>query len=124
MNEQRTPEEQLVLQQHAENISIVENLLGWKRDSADDVGGPIWRKPATATRREEQWYTPSFTTWAEAGLILDAMQAKGKAPLVYSHELNARWEASFAGHAMHFAETGPLAIRIAAIEYIKAVSNV
>ena len=108
MSEQRTPEEEYVLQLHTENVSIVEKLLGWKRAGDPDV--PIWLKPATETRREEQWYTPSFTTWAEAGLIIDALQS-----VVGWEPARAR---SQLGWLLKTSELTPLAIRAAALEYI------
>jgi hypothetical protein len=92
-----------------ENELICEKLLGWKR--AD--GG--WIKP------DGFMYagcgTPTFTTWAEAGLILDALRARETTFGVY-------WDGDFCtcdilGMGSN-AETLPLAVRAAALEYIRA----
>lgn len=109
--EQRTPEEELILQHHAENVSIVEKLLGWKR--AGDPGVPLWLKPATATRREEQWYTSSFDTWADAGLILDVLQGLGTAA---SYRALKRLDGAF-----YNCQLTPAAIRAAALDYVRSL---
>lgn len=114
MTTQVPPEEQVALQHHAEDVLIVEKLLGWKRAGDPDV--PLWLKPATETRREEQWYTPSFTTWAEAGLILEALGHELE--LTKIHPCGGRWAFSI-GAMTRFDTSGPLAIRAAALEYIR-----
>lgn len=62
----------------AENELICEKLLAWtKLYTAGGSGVAVWRKPATETRRDEEWYTPTFSTWADAGLILEALVKRG-----------------------------------------------
>lgn len=129
MDAQRTPDEEIILQRHAENVSIVEKLLGWKRAGDPDV--PLWLKPATETRREEQWYTPSFDTWADAGLILDAWIAAGndydiegtvtETRKAMSARLRQIKGISYVGDFGGDSETAPLAIRAAALKYIRSL---
>lgn len=69
MSDLRTPDELT-----AENESICSKLLGWERRAnvgTADGRAIWWHHPATTVGTP----TPSFTTWAEAGLILDALQA-------------------------------------------------
>lgn len=60
----------------AENELICEKLLGWRFDyhATDEALGKkvaVWR-----TASDETCDTPSFTTWAEAGLILDWLMGR------------------------------------------------
>ena len=52
----------------AENELIAERLLGWKQYK---TAASIWWEPTLGKR---QFFTPTFTTWAERGLIIDALQ--------------------------------------------------
>lgn len=67
--------------------------------------------------------TPSFTTWAEAGLILDTLSSSGPT-LEYSE---GKWDCYGGDPFMSFfhahADTGPLAIRAAALEFVKLVKR-
>ncbi len=117
MDAHRTPDEQST---HQDNELICRLLLGWTRS------GENW------SYRDEngQWYTgtPSFTTWAEAGLILDALAARG-----ISYDLS---HTKTEDGLMRFgvvvwipkrhtvdADALPVAIRVAALAYIKAVKS-
>lgn len=100
--------------EQAENELICEKLLGWK-PSPDSCNRWIDSRGAFIH------VTPTFTTWAEAGLILDALRPTAPT-LSYSE---GKWDC-FGGdpykdffHA--YAETGPLAIRAAALEYIRSL---
>jgi hypothetical protein len=108
-----------------ENELICEKLLGWKperRTVAGLVHVAWWdRGPG----RSDTETTPCFTTWVDAGLILDAMKDIALQPMLYFHGGGCdRWECSFAtlsGASLYFGNTGPLAIRAAALEYIKSL---
>ena len=73
MDAQRSPD---AMSTQAENELICEKLLGWKperRTVAGLVHVAWWdRGPG----RSDTETTPSFSTWAEAGLILEALQAR------------------------------------------------
>lgn len=55
-----------------ENELICERLLRWTRHSIDNRG-QVWTVPASRMRREARAYTPDFLSWADAGLILEAL---------------------------------------------------
>jgi hypothetical protein len=116
VSEQRTPDELGI-----ENEAICETLLGWKRSSI--VGHWFPSQEHAGTVR-----TPSFTTWADAGLILDALTQKerhfidvGNTPStggqIWQIAIHAR------GHTVRkeYLSTGPLAIRAAALAYIRSL---
>ena len=97
-----------------QNELICEKLLGWQRSARGAI--VAW----------SGWHngTPTFTTWAEAGLILDALAKTGQRPDL-GHYRDGEW------HCMVNAtddlvpamfSTGPLAIRDAALAYIEARS--
>lgn len=106
-----------------ENELICEKLLGWRRLTHNGV--TWWEVPSTAGEFQPcVLVTPSFTTWAEAGLILDALQVAGQEPDLWN--VDAYWyvQASTVGQPYEdipHALTAPLAIRAAALAYIKAV---
>jgi len=107
--ELRTPDE---LRQESE--LICEKLLSWVR--VDSVRGVRWRRASDSKLNFEVLQTPSFTTWAEAGLILDAMI--DREPVLWKH--HEGWQAHFdQPWDWSIQPTGPLAIRAAALEYIK-----
>lgn len=112
-DEKRTPEDEL----------ICEQLLGWKR--AD--GGWI--------KQDGFMYggcgTPSFTRWAETGLILEAWTAAGNdydiegTVTADGVKIAARLRQTkgrcYIGDFSGYNETAPLAIRDAALEYITSM---
>lgn len=109
MDAQRSPEECI-----ADNGRICLDLLGWEPGIAG------WIKPDGFMFGG--CGTPSFTTWAEAGLILEALEMK-REPIDVLHE-DEDWSAEFGVYRSSArATTGPLAIRAAALEYIKAVKS-
>ena len=107
MNEQRTKDELTT-----ENELICEELLHWKPTHRGWLKNDGYMYAGCGT--------PSFTTWAEAGLIFDALQAKYEDVSV-TGEVGG-WVAR-AGSQSYFGDTGPLAIRHAALDYIKAVKS-
>ena len=72
---------------------VCEKLLGWHRLDRDNRG-QLWLMPATATRRECQAYTPTFGSWDDAGLILEAFARihceRVPAPTV--HRITVEWD--------------------------------
>jgi hypothetical protein len=119
MSEHRTPD---TLSTQAENEIICEKLLGWKRVSSTATRSAYWREPSGGERLN----TPTFTSWAEAGLILEALRARG---LVC--ELQAREKEYWFGICWPISDnyvydcredTGPLAIRTAALVFIRSQS--
>jgi hypothetical protein len=115
MNEQRTPDELT-----AENELICTKLLGWTRCE----GGPIdpcngWAFPSEPFHVEA---TPSFTTWADAGLILEALDDAGLAwVLANGPEGDFECRVFNACDYHCYAETAPLAVRNAALVYIRSL---
>lgn len=97
----------------AENVRICEKLLGWTR-SLKINNVQMWHEAPQGI------YTPSFDTWAEAGLIMDAL-AKDRIP--FDLYQDGKWDVVFYSkyvtHGMRASDTGPLAIRAAALEYIR-----
>jgi hypothetical protein len=111
MTEQRTPDELT-----AENELICEKLLGWTpclRRITD--GAREWK-----TQESKYFLTPSFTTWADAGLILDALPKELEYIVGYC-DIEKQWYCGQAVGADTYADTGPLAVRAAALEYIRSL---
>jgi hypothetical protein len=114
MNEQRTPDEL------SQNELICEKLLGWKRRSeGSSLLDNYWRRPTGA----DQLNTPTFTTWAEAGLILDGLVNRGSFPKIQVTVFQEiPWVVEMVAQDIrHVGESGPLAIRGAALEYIRSL---
>jgi hypothetical protein len=111
------------MSEQQENELICAKLLGWERraniGTAD--GRAMWlHHPATKVGAP----TPTFTTWIDAGLILDALERAGEYFEVRRDE--GRWEcleALFVNWAAKHPTSGPLAIRAAALEYIRAAGE-
>jgi hypothetical protein len=115
-NSHRAPE---ILSTQAENELICEKLLGWER----------WREPG----KQLQWKnvidggrgwtieeTPSFTTWAEAGLILDALHARDVIFEMYRDGAGtSRWNVVIAMITCSRERSGPAAVRDCALQYIR-----
>lgn len=100
-----------------ENALIAEKLLGWKQDAIDSDGCKLWRD----TRGERVWRTPTFTDWHSAGMILEALSAIGKMPR-HGQRPDGRWYCVVYGEDPVASTTGPLAIRAAAIAYIRSAT--
>jgi hypothetical protein len=109
-----------------ENELICLKLLGWRRRDPAECRGKWQIHP-------DRFYdmpntTPIFTTWADAGLILDALRGKGMVVHFFS-EMNKFHVETFARDSESSriglfdadASTGPLAIRSAALEYIRSL---
>jgi hypothetical protein len=110
MSELRTPDELT-----AENELICEKLLGWKKAPWFGGWAGNWDRPDGGMCAG----TPSFTTWAEAGLILDALNVRYDNAEVRG-ELSMLWIAKAGEHAAA-GDTGPIAIRAAALGYIRSL---
>lgn len=117
--EQRTPDE-LNPKQQAE--LICKKLLGLQ----------VLHLPYSGTKTCTTWcdekykrfdFIDQFETWAEAGLILDALSSRSVDPtLEYS---DGKWDCyggdPFESFIHAYRDTGPLAIRAAALEYIRSL---
>lgn len=106
----------------AENERICEKLLGWERMSSAWPGPPRWNDK---TLLGSQWpTTPTFTTWAEAGLILEAMINRGLAIEMFYNPSAKQWEVGDVPIAFECQdESGPLAIRAAALAYLRSMER-
>lgn len=113
-----------------ENELICERLLGWVRSEVPGTFGATMWYPTPYGSDGEQWravVTPTFTTWAEAGLILDALAKAGRFPSL-GETRSSRWAGTYLNDPrdlersqnLSYGATGPLAIRAAALEYIRA----
>jgi hypothetical protein len=93
------------------NEQICAKLLGW---TPSDGG---WLK------NDGYMYggcgTPSFTTWAEAGLILDALINLGIGVDVGNS--GGGWYCDIYSGLVPSESTGPLAVRAAALQYIRSL---
>lgn len=89
-----------------ENELICEKLLGWKRGHFTNEWSSSAKGLCLAT-------TPTFTDWASAGLILEALAARPDTALSLI-KLSLR---------MRDAQLSPLAIRAAALAYLNGLST-
>jgi len=94
-----------------ENDLICEKLLGWTREPGNRYTSnmPYWRE-------NDSVRTPSFTTWADAGLILDAFERIHLSDYPDSTKRSILFERDMTKHA-----SMPLAIRATALEYIRSL---
>lgn len=110
MDAQRTPD---ALSTQAENELICEKLLGWIRHNYPANDSPAWEVPSKAGEFQPTVFvTPSFTTWAEAGLILEALAAQWPKSKDMFRGL---------GGSMCLGGITPSEIRDAALEYIRSL---
>lgn len=118
MDAQRTPDELT-----AENELICEKLLGWKLGGRGRFGAKMWLDSPNGDDGD-QWHTvptPSFTTWADAGLIVDSFQQE----MAKIHPVSAIVAGKMLGRladAVYCARLNPAVIRAAALEYIRSLS--
>lgn len=96
-----------------ENELITERLLGHKLISrSPDNGSAVWDNSYST------FTTPAFTDWQGAGLILDALAAQTIAVESVTPSL---WACRiFKSCAFAHGKTGPLAVRSAALDYLRA----
>ena len=112
------------LSTQAENELICEKLLGWKpRKCFSPYDGRFMGYDFLDGRRETT--APSFTTWADAGLILD--QFEGLAPVErvdsISYSSCAEQQMVDLAKLLRVGRLRPADIRAAALKYIKAVKS-
>jgi hypothetical protein len=116
------------MSEHEENELICLKLLGWERSNIDEPGyGRRWRADPLLAFSE---ITPLFNDWPGAGVILEALAREaGKYPSAFPYAAavgfdprKRDWSAG-AGSKSAEAATGPLAIRAAALEYIRAAGE-
>jgi len=100
----------------AENELICEKLLGWKRLIYTTC--ILWERPPNGVTE-----TPSFTTWADAGLILDEFESRAPAERVDSvnYRSVAGEQMKKLGVLLSRGELRPLAIRAAALDYVRSL---
>lgn len=121
MTEHRTPDEL-----NTENELICTKLLGWgKCEHIAHISG-LFHTPAG--KHEE---VPSFTTWADAGLVLEAWTAANNdydiegTSTEHGLKISARLRQikgiSYVSDFVGYGETAPLAVRAAAIKYIRSL---
>jgi hypothetical protein len=111
MDAPRTPD---ALSTTEDNELLCEKLLGWEVSSI--IGYWFPSQDHAGTRR-----TPSFDTWADAGLILDALAKRGVAIRVGTSD-PCMWGCWLIEHPCQaLATTAPNAIRAAALEYIRSL---
>lgn len=110
MDAQRTPDELTT-----ENELICTKLLGWNKcEHIAHIPG-LFHTPAGA--HEE---VPSFTAWADAGLILDALRAAAL-ELTIATVPDGWWCEIDEGPNASYDDSGPLTIRAAALAYIRSL---
>lgn len=108
MTEQRTPDS---LSTQQENELLCEKLLEWKR--LVYTTKVMWEHPPTGVSD-----TPSFTTWADAGLILEALDRVEALGVEVGNAVGC-WYCEIDLEVKR-EPTGPLAVRSAALEYIRS----
>lgn len=107
----------------SENALICEKLLGLTKHCAA-ASCPDWR---TADGKRF-WSNPTFDNWSDAGLILDALREKALVTMTQLRDgvpqrCTIVTGIEFGNEGIHkgFGGTSPLAIRAAAIEYIRSL---
>jgi hypothetical protein len=119
MTEQRTPD---ALSTQAENELICEKLLGFKKH-CDRPECRDWYLPGGG----RYWNNPSFTTWADAGLILEAFERRHADYDIERTETDTGYASTFrvftdrTSQKTLRAGAVPLAIRAAAIKYVRSL---
>jgi hypothetical protein len=63
--------------------------------------------------------TPTFVDWAVAGLIVERLAQRWKYPVVRA-VAGEKWCCEVVGEILAIETTGPLAVRAAALAYIRA----
>jgi hypothetical protein len=104
-----------------ENNLICEKLLGWTRVPGNQYTSnlPYWQE-------HDSIRTPSFTTWADAGLILEALVSRGVYVSVHHGESGDNWKSvmhwnRYEKMSCKFAITGPAAIRAVSLDFIRSL---
>lgn len=104
---------------HEENELICEKLLGWKLAGRNAFKVKMWFCLPNGQDGEQYitTSTPSFTTWAQAGLILEALSAKELYPRLEQQRASGHWHCDILGGNGFGCNINPsLAIRAAALE--------
>lgn len=99
----------------AENALICEKLLGFKKH-CDEPDCTFWRT-ADGSRI---WGRHCFDNWDEAGLILESLGKRAEFPRIGQRPSDLHWYCALKGGVTAVRDTGPLAIRAAALEYIRS----
>lgn len=111
---QPTPD---ALSTQAENELICEKLLGWEKVLMPEDNYPAFKRSWC----HDPIYAPSFTTWPDAGLLLEALAKRGVAIRVGTSD-PGMWGCWLIEHPCQaLATTAPNAVRAAALEYIRSL---
>lgn len=103
-----------------ENELICEKLLGWRRLPTGRWNNGLGNEYSNIYG--DQWpLTPSFTTWADAGLILEALVARNEVTLNGDSRFKSIWTCELGNGGSDAHMSGPLAIRAAALSYIESL---
>jgi hypothetical protein len=114
------------MSQQEENALICEKLLGWVNPTYK-TEIPAWVVPSKdGEYQPTRFETPSFATWAEAGLILEALDKKDEDIEVGNGVKNgvSGWYCRVSLRSINdapFCNTAQLAIRAAALAYIRSM---
>lgn len=115
MNREQVPPEALSTQQ--ENALICEKLLGFKKH-CDEPDCPDWRTPTG----QRYFGSPSFTTWADAGLIVSEFNRR-KLEVDINIDAGECWVTIWNPKPRSTTKSAdlPPLIRAAALEYIRSL---
>jgi hypothetical protein len=107
------PKEPYQMSEQDENELICEKLLGWRRNVAG-----WWCRPGEQINLE---HTPAFATWADAGLILDALESRAPteridSPTCHSEAARRMYDL---GRILMNGKLRPADVRAAALEYLR-----
>ena len=142
-SDKHIPIEDVMVNTQAENELIAEKLLGWVKvlPSNQSPGSPhvhraIWREQLTEHTGRGGMETPTFTTWHDCGLILEAFERLNIGRAVSwqlhhcgdgreLHHVSLEWDIGddASKYAQGEAATTPLAVRAAALSYLRSLDS-
>lgn len=119
MSDQNVTVSKDTLSSDQENELICERLLRWRKlfpssplPGIEFIG---WRDNYGFDKP-----TPAFTTWAEVGLVLEALSSRDCKSAVGDKSISGGWWCTV-GPICELRDTGPAAVRAAALEYIRSM---
>lgn len=109
------------MSEQADNEMICAKLLRWERAGTGESWGmkkSLWRAAGN-----ELHGTPTFTDWASAGLIADALANLGvEVDILYVPD-EKHWESANVDLSIdESGDTGPLSLRAMALAYIRSMT--
>ena len=104
-----------------QNELICDRLLGWRKNTYQHPDSSI----AFTGWEDDDRSTPSFTAWAEAGLIIDRFEELAPVERVdsVSYSSCAEQQMLNLSKLLRVGKLRPADVRAAALEYIKAVKT-